>query len=287
MRGARECAYPAPLQNTSTNTLRKIVEQTKKQKENPQHVSDSESTSDLDWFNVDVGIQTGLAKFADQDSPATASTVDLVQFDQQMIIDSPKVPADITEDTFDPPNSLFSFSISGDSSSFLEELVQSSSSTLHSQELQIPMTLKSNKDHSVHFFLRFHHENVNEFHRFIYHDYHKFCTTTLMAMVEQSGALRDAVAAFSALIYSMKIDRSARVQAFTYYTLALRELRIILDQDTMDIEECHLAVTTALQLASFDAFSTSLKKLILASLQRCSEMFSTFARRRKHNAQVF
>lgn len=75
-----------------------------------------------------------------------------------------------------------------------------------------------------------------------------------MAMAEHSGALRDAMVAFSALVYSMKIDRSVRVQAFVYYTSALRQLRVILDQESMDIKECHMAVATALLLASFDVF---------------------------------
>jgi hypothetical protein len=241
----------------STNTLRKIVERTKKQKESLQHISDSESSLGLDCFNLDDGEQKELVKFSGQDSPATASTVDIFQFNQQMVIDSLPVPTNITEPTFNLPNSLFTFSISGVyPTNLLEELVQSSS-TPHSQEPQIPMIHKSNQDRSIDFFLRFHRENINEFHHFIYHDYHKFCTTTLMIMVEQSDALRDAVVAFSALIYSIKIDRSARVQAFLYYTLALRQLRIILDQDGMDVEECYMAVATALQLASFDVFTTS------------------------------
>ena len=203
-------------------------------------------------FNGHDGEQAGLVKVG-RDSLVITSPVDLFHFEQQILIDSLDVQADITQPLLNSSNSLFNFSISGvNPLNFLEETVHSSITPR--KELQIPMTLKSNQDHSIHFFLRFHHENINEFHHFVYHDYHKFCTTTLMAMAEHSGALQDAVVAFSALIYSMKIDRSVRVQAFVYYTSALRQLRVILDQDSMDIKECHMAVATALQLASFDVF---------------------------------
>ena len=80
-----------------------------------------------------------------------------------------------------------------------------------------------------------------------------------MAMIQQPSALRDAVVAFSALIYSMKIDRSARVLAFLYYTSALQQLRVLLDQVTLSVDECHMAIATALQLASFDVFTVSMK----------------------------
>ena len=82
-------------------------------------------------------------------------------------------------------------------------------------------------------------------------------------MVEQSNALCDAVVAFSALVYSMKIDHSARVQAFLYYTSALQQLRVLLDQTIMNVDEYHIAIATALQLASFDVFIISIKVLIL------------------------
>ena len=72
-----------------------------------------------------------------------------------------------------------------------------------------------------------------------------------MVMIEQSNALRDAVVAFSALIYSMKIDRSARVLAFLYYTSALQQLRVLLDQVTLNVDECHMALATAVTIGFF------------------------------------
>ena len=80
-----------------------------------------------------------------------------------------------------------------------------------------------------------------------------------MVMIEQSNALRDAVVAFSALIYSMKIDRSTRVLAFWCYTSAIQQLRVLLNRVTLSVDECHMALATALQLASFDVFTISIK----------------------------
>ena len=141
-----------------------------------------------------------------------------------------------------------------------EGLVQYSTET--SRPIQIPTVLRSTRDYPVQFFLSFHQENINEFHYFCYHDYRKFCTTTLMTMVQQSDALLNAVVAFSALIYSIKIDRSARVQAFSYYALALQQLRILLDQITMNVDEYHMTIATALQLACFDVIALSSTMLI-------------------------
>lgn len=86
----------------------------------------------------------------------------------------------------------------------------------------------------------------------MYFDYRKLCTMTLLAMAEVSDTLRHAVVAFSALIYSMKVDRAAREQAFLYYAIALKQLRSLLDKSPMTVEERHIAIATALQLSAFD-----------------------------------
>ena len=85
------------------------------------------------------------------------------------------------------------------------------------------------------FFLDYHQKNVTEYHYFCYHDYRKFFTMELMDMAKLSNVLCIALVAFSALIYSMK-QRSAREQAFWYYTLALRQLRELLNT-AMDVSE--------------------------------------------------
>lgn len=74
-------------------------------------------------------------------------------------------------------------------------------------------------------------------------------------MAQGSDALRHAVVAFSALIYSIKGDRTAREQAFENYELSLQQLRVLLDKAPMTIEERQAATVTALQLATFDVLT--------------------------------
>ena len=69
------------------------------------------------------------------------------------------------------------------------------------------------------------------------------------------NALLLAIAAFSALIYSIKHNSSFRVHAFELYARALRELIKLLGKPEMDLTDCYIAVTTALELATFDVSS--------------------------------
>ena len=240
----------------------KVIEGSK-EKEDRSSSRGSEFAENRDVFCVDNGTQKVIVKFPEQDSSPTASSVDPFQLDQQFPICFLRAIADNEESLYSSSNLLVTSFISGVNSFPLHgELVQSSTDTHPARSIQIPTVLRSTRDYRVQFFLSFHQENINEFHYFCYHDYRKFCTTTLMTMVEQSDALRNAVVAFSALIYSVKIDRSARVQAFSYYALALQQLRILLDQITMNVDECHMAIATALQLACFDVITNSMTMLI-------------------------
>jgi hypothetical protein len=172
-----------------------------------------------------------------------------------MLIDSLGPPLDIGEPTLFVSNPLLTFSISGASpSSFCEGLrMQTSPSQSPSTVMiEIPRPPKSTRSHPNQFFLSYHQENITEYHYFMYFDYRKLCTRTLLAMAEASDALRHAVVAFSALIYSMKVNRAAREQAFLYYAIALKELRALLDKFPMTVDECHIAIATALQLSAFD-----------------------------------
>ena len=145
----------------------------------------------------------------------------------------------------------------------------------------------STRVQSVKFFLHFHRQTITESHYFLYFDYNKFVTTTLLAMAQGSDALRHAVVAFSALIYSIKGDRIAREQAFENYEISLQQLRVLLDKAPMTIEERQAATVTALQLATFDVLTPSVLWLILAVFRRCSKLFSTSARRSAYNTKVF
>ena len=94
-----------------------------------------------------------------------------------------------------------------------EGLVRYSTATHRSRPIHIPAVLRSTRDYPVQFFLSFHQENINEFHYFCYHDYRKFCTTTLMTMVQQSDALAMQSLHFSTHILDQKrpVRQSASV----------------------------------------------------------------------------
>jgi hypothetical protein len=101
--------------------------------------------------------------------------------------------------------------------------------------------------------LEFYRQKVTEYHFFCYHDYPQFYTTDLRAMVADSDALRNAVAAFSALVYSTK-NYNARELAFAYYDFAVVELRHSLGENVFipDEDHVHMAIATAMTLATFD-----------------------------------
>lgn len=70
-------------------------------------------------------------------------------------------------------------------------------------------------------------------------------------MAASTICMQYAIVAFSALVYSIKVDRNARDVAFSYYTMALRELRLVLNK-SLAREECGVVIATVLQLSSFD-----------------------------------
>lgn len=76
-------------------------------------------------------------------------------------------------------------------------------------------------------------------------------------MAEDSVALRYAVVAFSALVYSVKVQHCPALQvAFSYYTMAIRELQLLLNN--LAYQKGETAIATALQLATFDVTTSSL-----------------------------
>lgn len=117
--------------------------------------------------------------------------------------------------------------------------------------------LQAARSQSSQFFLTFHREKITEAHYFRWYDHLKLCTSLIFSMAEQSDPLRHAMVAFSALVYSCKLNRGARVVAFWYYTTALQELRQLLNITPMSMDECLAAVVTALVLSSFDVCSLS------------------------------
>lgn len=159
------------------------------------------------------------------------------QLNHQRLIDSLISPSDFSEKQFGLPDPIVNFSISGHG--YCRELLETQ--MIPNSQLDV-----------MKFFLNYHRKYVTDYHYFCYHDYQKFFTTDLVVMAEQSEVLSIGLVAFSALIYSMN-QRTARDRAFWYYTLALRQLRKLLNV-AMDVSEYHLAITAALQLATFDVY---------------------------------
>ena len=122
------------------------------------------------------------------------------------------------------------------------------------EAIDIPRAPKSNQHQVVDYFMKFHQEALRPGHYFLWYDYNQLCKYWLPAMSVSSIALRHAVVAFSALVYSMKAVRTARQFAFFYYANSLKELRQLLD-GSLSYEECNSAIATALQLSLFDVSS--------------------------------
>ena len=174
-----------------------------------------------------------------------------------MLIDSLAAPPESIDPLFNP-NPLMTFSIAGTSpNSFCQELLYPSPKAVESGLIRLARPPKDTRTHPVQFFLNYHHENVTHSHYFVDYDRNNFYSSILPGMAADSPALKHALVAFSALIYSLKIDRGAREQAFLYYALALQQLRELLNTIPTDTEECQVAIATALQLSTFDVPSLS------------------------------
>jgi hypothetical protein len=104
-------------------------------------------------------------------------------------------------------------------------------------------------------------------------------------MAEEHVALRHARLAFSALIYSTKVESRAKEIAFLYYGTTLRELRLLLDKPLTHIES-NVAVAISLQLSSFDV-NYILKRLTVVLPGGYKQMFSAPSRRCAYTAILF
>jgi hypothetical protein len=121
----------------------------------------------------------------------------------------------------------------------------------------IPRSPKLNRPQHVQLLLQFHREKIYSAHYFAYYDYHGLYTRLLPAMAEDSDALQYAMLAFASLVYSEKVQyHPAHQAAFTYYTMAIKELQPLLNtfihRARGGAREGELAIATALQLATFD-----------------------------------
>ena len=180
----------------------------------------------------------------------------MLQLDEQMVIDSLTPPSCPVEPLFTPPVALVFSSISGLSPVRYSHSLQIGSPSEHvsTRILHLPRmnSPQSSRSQAVQFFLNYHRHSITEAHYFRWHDLPEFCTKLIFSIAEESSALQHSLVAFSALIYSIKVHHGVRALAFVYYAKALQELRLLLDETSMTLTDCYVAVTVALQLSSFD-----------------------------------
>jgi Fungal specific transcription factor domain len=151
--------------------------------------------------------------------------------------------------------------------------------------LSIPRSPKSVQNQSTLFFQKFDRECITSAHYFAWHDYNQFYTKWLPAMAEEHIALQHARLAFSALIYSTKVDSRAKEIAFLYYAATLREFRLLLNTP-LNQKESDVAVATSLQLSSFDV-RVDYDKLMVVFRWGYKKMFPPPSRRRPYIGTLF
>jgi hypothetical protein len=258
-KGSRECAYPLSLKKSSKA---KVVNT---QPDSSSSGSDSES----DFLDAEDS-PVAIVKFtsASGHSPVDRDPFGELQTNQQTLVDSFQTRSSDNEHMFDLHASLLRLSEVGpniDSGSIRQ---QSASPVTANDALCLPRSPRSNKSQLVQFFLKYHQMAISAAHYFRFYDYQQLSTKLLPGMADQSDALRHAMVAFSAFIYSMKVERAAREVAFLYYSVALRDLRSLLDKPSIGVDEYHTAVATALQLSAVDVFPLYFVVLIPAFLRR-------------------
>jgi len=113
------------------------------------------------------------------------------------------------------------------------------------------------------YFLNFHQSHISRSHYFLNSDFSQICTNSLFTMARKSAGLRYAMAAFSALIYTIKVDPSSLESAFFYYQMAVRQFR-----ESVKSTGRESGLATALVLAAFEVLPLAIAKLILAILGR-------------------
>ena len=132
-------------------------------------------------------------------------------------------------------------------------------------------------DDLVPFFLSYHRQSINYGHYFWYCDPHRFINDGLLDLARQSESLQYAIAAFSALIYSIHLDKRMKRFTFLFYAKAIGKLRQVVNTDSIEI---YTTVATILELASIEVHSSCGNwVLIIAEYRGSGKMFSTCERR--------
>lgn len=115
-----------------------------------------------------------------------------------------------------------------------------------------PVQAPSNTE-LISFFLNFHEKHIMSTHYFRIYDHGDTCLHGLRNMAKQFEVLRYAIAAFSALVNSVKIGRGKQ-QAFCFYKITVQKLNYLLNKIPKNNEEFQALVATSLQLLAFDVF---------------------------------
>ena len=140
-------------------------------------------------------------------------------------------------------------------------------------------TPRSIHDDMIPFFLSYHRQNITYGRYFWYCDHHRFIKKGLFDLAKQSDSLRYAIAAFSALIYSIQVDHYMKKFTFHFYAKAIQALQNVINADSMDSQtSVYTTVATILELASVEACPCT-NGLMVAGSCRCGQMFSTCERR--------
>ena len=144
-------------------------------------------------------------------------------------------------------------------------------STISPACIEPPRTIH---DDLIPFFLSYHRQNINYGRYFWYCDHHRFIKEGLLDLAKQSDSLQYAIAAFSALIYSIQVDHHMKKFTFVFYSKAIQELQQVIDTDSVDSESSiYTTVATILELASVEVHPCTKSLMISGLLPIWSNVF--------------
>lgn len=112
-------------------------------------------------------------------------------------------------------------------------------------------------DDLIPFFLSYHRQNINYGRYFWYSDPQRFIKEGLLDLAKESESLQYAIAAFSALIYSIQRDQRMKKFTFLFYAKAIQELQQVINNNSIDSEaSLYTTVATILELASIEVLAS-------------------------------
>lgn len=131
--------------------------------------------------------------------------------------------------------------------------------------VHIPRTPTPPSHSTVTWYLTYHRRTVNSWQYYTYYDYNQLHTKVLFAMAEGCEALKFGMAAFSALLYSIRYDPAVKTFAFWFYSRALQEMAMLIKKPYLDAVDTQMAIASAMQLSTFDVTSVVYPLMIATS----------------------